>query len=244
MGVNATEGKVLAIREVGEDIIHLIVSTKTTPKPGQFYLLRAWQEAPLLGRPLSVFDFSEGKVEFVFKVVGKGTEILAKLKPDDPIQLQGPYGNGFPEVRGKILLVGGGLGNVPLHATARVLKEQGDTVDLRLGFAEKTYCEENFQTAATETQLIVGGLVTEGLELDGYDAVLTCGPHPMMEAVVKLAKEAGIPSYVSVEKRMACGIGACLVCTCKTKSGNKKTCKDGPVFKGEEVFYENKDSIS
>ncbi len=244
MGVNAGEGKVLAIREVGEAIVHLTLSTQTTPKPGQFYLLRAWEEAPLLGRPLSVFDFSEGKVEFVFKVVGKGTEILAKLKVEDEIQLQGPYGNGFPQVEGKILLIGGGLGNVPLHATAKTLVGRGVEADLRLGFAEEAYCAEEFESAATKTELVVGGLVTEGLEMKGYDAVFTCGPHPMMEAVVNMAKEAGIPSYVSVEKRMACGIGACLVCTCKTKSGNKKTCKDGPVFEGEEVFYENEDSIS
>jgi len=244
MGLNDTEGKVLAIRQVGEDIIHLVVSTQTSPKPGQFYLLRAWQEAPLLGRPLSVFSFSQGQVEFVFKVVGKGTEILGKLKVEDEIQLQGPYGNGFPEVKGKVLLVGGGLGNVPLHATAKTLVAQGVEVDLRLGFAEETYCAQEFESAATKTELIVGGLVTDGLDLCGYDAVFTCGPHPMMEAVVNLAKEKGIPSYVSIEKRMACGIGACLVCTCKTKSGNKKTCKDGPVFEGEEVFYENDDSIS
>lgn len=244
MGVNEAEGKVLAIRQVGEDIIHLVVSTQTSPKPGQFYLLRAWQEAPLLGRPLSVFSFSQGQVEFVFKVVGKGTEILGKLKAEDEIQLQGPYGNGFPEVKGKVLLVGGGLGNVPLHATAKTLLAQGVEVDLRLGFAEETYCAQEFESAATETEFIVGGLVTDGLDLSGYDAVFTCGPHPMMEAVVSLAKEKGIPSYVSIEKRMACGIGACLVCTCKTKSGNQKTCKDGPVFEGEEVFYENDDSIS
>lgn len=243
MGV-AAEGKVLSIRQVGEEIVHLIVATQTTPKPGQFYLLRAWQEAPLLGRPLSVFAYSEGQVEFVFKVVGKGTEILAGLKADAEIQLQGPFGNGFPTMEGKILLVGGGLGNVPLHATANAIKSGGQEVDLRLGFAEKVFLEEEFLQAATDTQFVVGGLVTEGLDMSEYDAVFTCGPHPMMEAVVKMAVEAGIPSYVSIEKRMACGIGACLVCTCKTKSGNKKTCKDGPVFEGEEVFYEDKHTIS
>jgi dihydroorotate dehydrogenase electron transfer subunit len=244
MGVEGSEGRVLSIREVGEEIVHLIVSTEATPNPGQFYMLRAWQEAPLLGRPISVFDYSEGKVEFVFKVVGKGTEILAQLKVNDEIQLQGPYGNGFPAIEGKILLVGGGLGNAPLHATAKNLKAQGQAVDLRLGFAEQIFLEEEFVQAATDTQFVVGGLVTDGLDMTKYDAVFTCGPHPMMEAVVKMARDAGIPSYVSIEKRMACGVGACLVCTCKTKSGNKKTCKDGPVFEGEEVFYEDKHQIS
>lgn len=244
MGVEKGEGQVLSIRQVGEEIVHLVVATASTPKPGQFYLLRAWQEAPLLGRPISVFDCSEGHVEFVFKVVGKGTEILAKLKVNDALQLQGPFGNGFPEVEGKILLVGGGLGNAPLHATAKALKARGQAVDLRLGFAEKSYLEEEFHQAASQTQFVVGGLVTDGLDLSSYDAVFTCGPHPMMKAIVRMAREAGIPSYVSIEKRMACGIGACLVCTCKTKSGNKKTCKDGPVFEGEEVFYEDEDKIS
>ena len=244
MGVEGTEGNVLSIQEVSEAIIHLTIATETRPKPGQFYLLRAWQEAPLLGRPISVFDYSEGKVEFVFKVVGKGTEILAKLKVNDKLQLQGPFGNGFPEAEGKILLIGGGLGNAPLHATAKALKARGQEVDLRLGFAEKIYLEKEFKQAATNTQFVVGGLVTNGLTMEKYDAVFTCGPHPMMEAVVKMAHQAGIPSYVSIEKRMACGIGACLVCTCKTKSGNKKTCKDGPVFEGEEIFYEDKHQIS
>ena len=244
MGVGKVESEVLSIREVAEDIVHLVVTTDTTPKPGQFYLLRAWQESPLLGRPISVFDYSQGRVEFVFKVVGKGTKILAQLKVKDELQLQGPYGNGFPDVEGKILLVGGGLGNAPLHATAKRMKEKGQDVDLILGFAESIYMKEEFDTAANQTDFVVGGLVTEGLEMSGYGAVFTCGPHPMMEAVVKMAHDAGIASYVSIEKRMACGIGACLVCTCKTKSGNKKTCKDGPVFEGEEIFYEDKHQLS
>jgi dihydroorotate dehydrogenase electron transfer subunit len=244
MGVVKTASRVLSIKKAAQDIVYMAVSTTTTPKPGQFYLLRAWEEAPLLGRPISVFGSSEGQVEFVFKVVGKGTEILAKLKVGDELQLEGPYGNGFPEVEGRILLVGGGLGNAPLQGTARRLKAKGQRVDLRLGFAEDIYMKEAFESAADQTDFVVGGLVTDGLDLSDYDAVFTCGPHPMMEAVVKLAKAAGIPSYVSIEKRMACGIGACLVCTCKTKSGNKKTCKDGPVFEGEEVFYEDDHQIS
>jgi len=156
------------------------------------------------------------------------------LKQDDEIKLEGPYGNGFPNVEGKIALVGGGMGVAPLYYTAKNIKN----ADVYMGFREEVILEEEFKKYSNEVHIALGNkLVTDILDVEKYDYILTCGPEKMMEKIVKMAKGTNTKVYVSIENKMACGVGACLVCTCKTIDGNKKTCKDGPVFLGEEVLF-------
>ena len=184
------------------------VKAENTAAMGQFYMLRAWGGYPLLSRPISVFDADAETVSFLYKVVGKGTETFAALKPGDEITLDGPHGNGFPEAKGRIALVGGGVGIAPLYLTAKKLRE-------------------------LDSDTIVD--IYDPLK---YDCIMACGPEIMMKVLYKKCKSLGVqaPVYVSMENRMACGIGACLVCTCKTTAGNKRACKDGPVMLGSEVF--------
>ena len=162
--------------------------------------------------------------------------MLAQLKPDDEVDVQGPYGNGFPTVTGKVALVGGGIGVAPLYYTAKVLKAQGCTVDLYLGFTEEAMLEEAYRAVCDRLVVNVGGYVTDEINPAEYDVIMTCGPQIMMKVLADKVKGTAAQLYVSMENRMGCGVGACLVCSCKTNGGNKKVCKDGPVFKAEEVF--------
>lgn len=207
---------------------------------GQFYMLRAWTSYPVLSRPISVYDACDNTVSFLYKKLGKGTEIFAGLRPGDEIMLQGPLGTPFPQVSGKIAMVGGGVGIAPLHLAAKQLKaaDKNCTVDIFLGFSDKAILLESYQKTADRLVVNVGGLITDEVDPTAYDHLFTCGPQLMMAALFKKAAAAGVGDrvWISAENRMACGIGACLVCSCQTKSGNQKVCQDGPVFRGEEVF--------
>ncbi|MGV8905051.1 MAG: dihydroorotate dehydrogenase electron transfer subunit [Acetobacterium sp.] len=206
--------------------------------PGQFFMLRAWDKDPLLSRPISVHDYEDGKLTFLYQVVGKGTEILARLKPGDNLEIQGPYGNGFPEIKGNLCVVGGGIGIAPLYYLVKHYKEQNPQGNCRvyLGFREKSYCVEAFEAIAKQVIIDIGGIITHQLQVKPDEVVMTCGPEMLMSSVAeKVPLENKV--YISMEAHMACGIGACLGCTCETKSGHKKICKDGPVFLREEVFY-------
>jgi dihydroorotate dehydrogenase electron transfer subunit len=223
---------------VSTDIYKMCVEFYGIVIPGQFFMLRAWDKDPLLSRPISVHDYIDGKLIFLYQVVGKGTKILSGLKAEDDVELQGPYGNGFPEIIGNICVVGGGIGVAPLYYLVKHYKEKNPqgTCRVYLGFRENAYCVEDYQAIADELILDIGGMITNQLRILPDEVVITCGPEIMMECV---AKKAPVENkvYVSMEARMACGIGACLGCICETKSGNKKVCKDGPVFSRDEVFY-------
>ena len=212
--------------------------------PGQFYMLRAWGDCPVLSRPVSVYDADGDGVTFLYKVVGKGTRIISKLKPGDDITLQGPYGNGFFDVlgdaSGSIAMVGGGVGIAPFYYTAKKLKIKYPkvSVDMYLGFSGTPLLLDAFGRVSDNLVTDVGGYITDKIAPEKYGQILTCGPQAMMRALYQKCKTAGVSEklYVSLENRMACGIGTCLVCRCRTTGGNKKTCADGPVFKGEAVF--------
>ena len=230
--------KVISNEAVGEAFYLLKASGSYDAKIGQFCMLRAWDDYPVLSRPISIFDCDEEGISFLYKVVGQGTELLAKLEPGDDINVQGPYGNGFPEVQGKIALVGGGIGVAPLYYAAKVLRAQGNPVDLYLGFQSEALLQEAYTAVCDQLTVNIGGYVTDDIDPDEYDYILTCGPHIMMQVLADKAKGTKAQLYVSMENRMGCGVGACLVCSCKTKDGNKKVCKDGPVFRAEEVFFD------
>ena len=232
--------EILQNEQVSDDFYLMKVKKENQAAMGQFYMLRAWNEYPVLSRPISVFDADPEKVSFLYKVVGKGTEIFTKLKAGDEITLDGPHGNGFPEVKGKIALVGGGVGIAPLYLTAKTLKKlDPDTkVDIYLGFSGQPILTDRYEAVADQVKVNVGGFVTDDIDPREYDFILTCGPEIMMKVLYRKCRDlkAKAPVYVSMENRMACGIGACLVCTCKTSKGNRRACKDGPVMLGNEVF--------
>ena len=224
------------------------------PHAGQFFTLRAWgaDEAPFLSRPISVHRWNpeSSTIEFLYQVVGEGTEKLAQLKQQDTFQLTGPMGNGFdvPEIVSKykkIAVVGGGIGTAPLLLLCKELCRAGVRPDLFVGFRDMTYGMDRFVPwcrdiyAATDSgKEGHHGLVTDLLDVSKYDIVLTCGPMVMMRGVYQLCAQSGTPCVASLERKMACGLGACLGCTCETKSGEgKSVCKNGPVFDATEVFF-------
>ena len=210
------------------------------PLMGQFYMLRAWETYPVLSRPISVFDASAESVSFLYKVVGKGTALLAQCAVGQDITLDGPHGTGWPEVTGRIALVGGGVGVAPFYLTAKTLKalDSASQIDVYLGFSDAVLLEDEYRAVCGTLTAQVGGFITDAVDVAAYDHILTCGPEPMMAALYKKCAAAGVADrlWVSLENRMACGIGACLVCTCKTPGGNKKACTDGPVMRGEAVY--------
>lgn len=222
---------------ISAGIFKMAVAFTGVVKPGQFFMLRAWDKDPLLSRPISVHNYETGQLSFLYQVVGKGTEILSQLQTDDEVTIQGPYGNGFPEITGDLCMVGGGIGTAPLYYLARHYREQNPTGKCRiyLGFRDSAYGVDAFEALADEMILDVGGIITNKLVVLASETVVTCGPEIMMETVAKTVP-ADNTVYVSLEAHMACGIGACLGCSCETRSGNKKVCKDGPVFVREEVF--------
>ncbi|MFO7887616.1 MAG: dihydroorotate dehydrogenase electron transfer subunit [Eubacteriales bacterium] len=213
--------------------------------PGQFFMVKSLEGSYLLPRPISVYDYDGKILKLLYKVVGKGTKIFSKLKIEEKVQILGPLGNGFPleDIKGKVALIGGGIGTAPLNYLVKNLK--GLYVDTYLGFKEEIYSLESFEKfsenllVATESGSYgEKGFVTDFVNWENYDTIITCGPEIMMNKIIKTGNEKSIKIYASLERRMACGIGACLGCSVKTKEGIKRACKEGPVFSGEELVIE------
>lgn len=223
------------------------------PAAGQFYLLKSGKDTDtLLHIPLSINDIDNSRLLFMIKKIGAGTNSLAKLKENDSIKMLGPLGSGFKMTTGKkVLLVSGGIGYAPLSllknhllaANNSVLWLHGGRTSDDIFPADIIYTEDG--SAGKK------GLVTEGLyqllykndsPLNTYDMIFCCGPRAMMYKAWQIAGTKNIPVQVSLEEYMACGLGACLGCAVKIKSGEKteyKTvCKDGPVFNADEVVWE------
>jgi dihydroorotate dehydrogenase electron transfer subunit len=207
---------------------------------GQFFMLRAWKTYPVLSRPISVFDKSPGQIAFLYKVVGVGTAKLSRLRPGDDITLDGPHGNGFPDAAGRVALVGGGVGVAPFFLAAKTLRQMDGVtaLDIYLGFSGEALLEDAFAPLADRLTLDVGGFITDTIDPAAYDMIFACGPEAMMRALHRKcrAQNAIHRLWVSLENRMACGLGACLVCTCRTATGNRKACTDGPVFRADDLW--------
>ena len=257
--MNATSCDLTVLRQetVAEDIMRLTVQWQDRsrePHAGQFYMLRAWaaDATPILSRPISVDDFDNqtGALTFLYQVKGEGTHKLAALKKDDTLTVTGPCGNGFDTAAlagqyKRIAVVGGGIGTAPMFQLTRELAAAGVKPDVFFGFRDAPYCMEEYREIAnlvkvsTDTGAVgFHGFVTQLYDPADYDVVLVCGPTVMMKNAARLCAEKGTPCFVSMEKKMACGIGACLGCTCETKGGEgKSVCKNGPVFDATEVFF-------
>ena len=255
--MNATSCNLTVLRQeaVAADIMRLVVQWQDPsrePYAGQFYMLRAWaaDATPILSRPISVNDFDNqtGALTFLYQLKGEGTHKIAALKAGDTLTVTGPCGNGFDAAalaaaNKRIAVVGGGIGTAPLLLLCKALCRAGVRPDLYVGFRDTSYGMENFVPWCHMIHLATDsgneghhGLVTDLLDVKNYDIVLTCGPMVMMRGVAKLCAAAGVPCLASLEKKMACGLGACLGCTCHTKIGPVTVCKDGPVFNAQEVF--------
>lgn len=232
------EVEILSNEQLTQDMFLMKVALEDQPKPGQFYMLRAWEGVPYLPRPFSVCDADGKSLSFLYQKVGKGTRLMTSFKPGDHVHVLGPLGNGYPLLEGSAALVGGGVGIAPLLYLARKLE---GPVDVFIGFREEAFFLEEFKPfvrkiyVSTENgSLGHKGYVTE-LLTNEYTTTYACGNMLMMKAVKNRVSS---PLYLSLEAHMACGIGACLGCSQKTKEGQKCICKEGPVFSSEEVLLD------
>ena len=228
------------------------------PAPGQFFMLRAKPSKVLLARPISVFEViphtSMGytQVKFMILKKGQGTEELCALKKGDFLELLGPCGNVFPlpDKNEKICIAGGGIGIAPVAGFAKTLPPK--SYDFYASFKSGAYGIENIspENLVITTDdgsrgicgMISAALTAQVLKEKKYSLVYACGPEPMLRYIQKICAKAGVKSFLSLESKMACGMGACLGCTVKTKSGLKRCCKDGPVFEASEIIFEEKKS--
>ena len=213
-------------------------------RPGQFLNIRL--NGLFLRRPISVCDWEPGQVTVIYRVVGRGTEQLAAMRPGETLDVLTGLGNGYDlaPAGASPLLIGGGVGVPPLYLLARRLREQGREVTAVLGFrtAKEVFAAEDFRTLGCRVTVTtedgsegVRGFVTGALP-ENYSYFYTCGPEPMLRAVFRATKTSG---QFSFEERMGCGFGACMGCTCKTVSGYKRICKDGPVLEKEEILWDD-----
>lgn len=254
--------KIASIEEVAKTIFKMTVKSEyisMNAVPGQFVNVKCCEGVDaLLRRPISICSVDKDKATFdiVFQMKGKGTQYLSQKKVGSEVDLIGPLGNSFhiSEDYKRIAVVGGGIGIFPLLYLLKELK--GADRSAFLGFRSSEYAVLLEEFGAESEALSIStddgsrgyrGLVTDLLERDieerGFDIIYTCGPTPMIRKVSEISKKTGIPCQVSLEQRMGCGIGACLVCACKIgKPDNweyKHVCKDGPVFWSDEVIFDD-----
>ncbi|MFK4302077.1 MULTISPECIES: dihydroorotate dehydrogenase electron transfer subunit [unclassified Paenibacillus] len=202
---------------------------------GQFYMLRSGTGYPLLPRPISIYDIGDEDISFLYRVVGEGTHLFSQLQSGQEIQLEGPFGNGFPQVEGSLALIGGGMGTAPLLLAAKHYPH----AHVYLGFALQAFGVDAFEAVAASVQVRVGGSIVEKVDPHLYANMFSCGPTPMLQALAEKTEGSSSRLYISTERHMACGIGACLGCTMHTRGGNKRVCKEGPVFPVEEVDFDD-----
>lgn len=222
----------------------LVGDTSDITACGQFINIQL--DGLYLRRPISVCDKDDTSVTIIYKVVGKGTEQMAKMAVGESLDVLTGLGNGYDlSVSGdKPVLLGGGVGVPPLYMLARLLKEQGKQVSVILGFntASEVFYENEFKALGCNVTVTtvdgsygVKGFVTNAYPSE-YSYFYTCGPEPMLKAIYKTATTSG---QMSFEERMGCGFGACMGCSCKTIAGYKRICKDGPVMLKEEILWED-----
>ena len=245
---------VVSQESIGAGIYSMWIQTDriaADAKPGQFVSLYTNDKSKILPRPISLceIDKENGRLHLVYRVTGQGTgtDEFSQMKAGDTIPVLGPLGNGFPQEGENVFLIGGGIGVPPMLQTA---KDLGTDTIICCGYRDELFLNEEFAAAgdlhiATEDGSAgVKGNVMDAVREDHLEAdvIFACGPAPMLRAIKAYGLEKGIPCWISMEERMACGIGACLACVCKSKHKdshtnvhNKRICKEGPVFLAEEV---------
>ena len=238
--------KVLSNERIAKNVYKMILSGDTSgiTSPGQFVNLLV--DSCFLRRPISVCDVNGSELTLVYKVVGTGTKLMSKAAAGDEFDTLTGLGNGYDlsESGGSPLLLGGGVGVPPLYMLAKSLVNQGGKVSVVLGFNTKDeiFFEEEFRALGADVTVTtadgsygVKGFVTDAMPSE-YSYFYTCGPEPMLKAVFRKTATSG---QFSFEERMGCGFGACMGCSCKTVTGYKRICKDGPVLEKEEILWED-----
>lgn len=255
MGKVKMTAKVVSQQALTDDIFSMWIQADEiagAAVPGQFISVYTKDTGKLLPRPISLcqVDKEKGQLRIVYRVVGAGTSQFSGYQAGDDIEIMGPLGNGFPLERAagkKVFLIGGGIGIPPMLELARQLDCEKQAV---LGYRDVLFLNDEFEKfsdvyVATED----GSVGTKGNVLDAIrenglkaDVIFACGPTPMLRALKAYAEEHEIECWLSLEEKMACGIGACLACVCQSKEvdehshvHNKRICKDGPVFLAQEV---------
>lgn len=244
--------KVVSQEQLTDDIFSMWIQAEeiaAAAKPGQFISVYTKDASKLLPRPISLceIDRAEGRLRIVYRVVGTGTGEFSGYQAGDDIEVMGPLGNGFTMKDKKAFLIGGGIGIPPMLELAKNLDCEKQMV---LGYRDVLFLDKEFEAygsvyVATED----GSAGTKGNVIDAIrengltaDVIYACGPTPMLRALKAYAQEKGIECWLSLEEKMACGIGACLACVCQSREvdghshvHNKRICKDGPVFSAQEV---------
>ena len=217
--------------------------TSAVTAPGQFVNIQL--EGFFLRRPISVCDYDEGTLTLIYKVVGAGTEQMRKLLSGSLLDILTGLGNGYDTSKSgeRPLLIGGGVGVPPLYNLCKKLMAEGKMVTVILGFNTKAdmFYQQEFEDLGATVFVTTAdgsygtkGFVTDVMKNLDYSYFYTCGPEPMFRAIHKTAKT---PGQYSFEERMGCGFGACMGCSCKTLTGNKRICKEGPVMESEEILW-------
>ena len=217
--------------------------TQYLTAPGQFVNIAV--EGCYLRRPISVCDYDEKSITLIYKVVGRGTEIMSRMQQGETLDVLTGLGNGFSTAATTEcpVLVGGGVGVPPLYNLAKKLHAAGKKVQVVLGFnrADEIFYADEFRVlgvdvliATVDGSVGVKGFVTDAMKQISFDYVYTCGPLPMLKAIYAATECDGEYSF---EERMGCGFGACMGCSCQTTKGSKRICKEGPVLKRDEIIF-------
>ena len=218
--------------------------TAAITAPGQFVNVKL--NGFFLRRPISICDYDDGKIVIIYKVVGKGTAAMSLMQKGECLDLLTGLGNGYELTKAgeQPLLLGGGVGVPPLYRLAKDLLAKGKQVSVILGFNTKSeiFYENEFRALGADVTVTTvdgsygtKGFVTDAMAGKDYSYFYTCGPEPMLKAIFRAAKTSG---QLSFEERMGCGFGACMGCSCKTVTGNKRICKEGPVLVKEDIIWE------
>ena len=231
--------------KIADDVFEmkLLGNTSAITKPGQFVNIKV--DGFYLRRPISVCDYDDKGLTLIYKIVGEGTDVMSKIENGTVLDLLVGLGNGFDTSKSgeRPLLIGGGMGVAPMYNLCKKLVAEGKKPIVVSGFnsAKDVYYEEEFRQTGATVYITTAdgtqgtkGFVTDVTKTLDYTYFYTCGPMPMFKAVEDTATTSG---QFSFEERMGCGFGACMGCTCKTKYGNKRICKDGPVLEREEIIW-------
>lgn len=237
--------EIILNEKLTDNVYKMIIKgdTSAITAPGQFVNIKL--EGKYLRRPISICDYSEKDITLIYKVVGVGTEQMAEMSEGESLDVLVGLGNGYSTAESgeKALLIGGGVGVPPLYNLCKKLISEGKEASVILGFNTKSeiFLYDDFKAlgakvtvATADGSFGVKGFVTDAMKDVDYSYFYTCGPEPMFRAIESVARSSGQYSF---EERMGCGFGACMGCSCKTKYGNKRICKDGPVLKREEIVW-------
>lgn len=232
-------------RKIASSVYEMTLSgdTSAVTAPGQFVNIRL--DGFFLRRPISVCDCESGTLRLIYKVVGNGTQAMSKLQNSTELDVLTGLGNGYNTGKSgdRPLLLGGGVGVPPMYMLAKKLISEEKDVTVILGFntENEVFYENEFQALGAKVLVTtadgskgIKGFVTDAMDKVDYTYFYTCGPEPMLKAVYNKSTTSG---QFSFEERMGCGFGACMGCSCKTKYGNKRICKDGPVLEKEEIIW-------